>query len=169
MTPDVNVLVAAYRAEHPHHVAAHAWLKASLENCAVGGSIQVLPMVAVGFVRIVTNRKIFSVPNTPEQAHGFVRGLLAVPGVVMPVLGMEWRALEKLCVDQNLSGPDVSDAWIAAAVKVNGLRLVTFDTGFSRLLEPAECFLLQPRPGVQERGASYVVRRMVRRRATAAA
>lgn len=167
MTPDVNVLVAAYRVEHPHHVAAHAWLRTSLEGCTVGGSIHLLPMVAVGFVRIVTNRRIFSAPNTPEQAHGFIRSLLAVPGVSMPVVGTEWRALEKLCVDRNLSGPDVSDAWIAAAVKANGLRLVTFDADFDRLLEPSECLRLQSRSGVQERRGAYILRRRSARRAEA--
>jgi toxin-antitoxin system PIN domain toxin len=160
----VNVLVAAYRAEHPHHAAAHAWLKASLEDCAVGGSVEVLPMVAAGFVRLVTNRAIFSVPNTAVQAHAFVRSLLAVQGVAMPRLGPEWNAFEKMCVDHGLSGPDVADAWIAAAIKCNGLRLVTFDTDFAGLLDPAECLLLEPRPGVQERKSPYVVRRMPRRK-----
>lgn len=168
MSPDVNVLVAAYRAEHPHHATAHAWLKASLRDCAAGGSIELLPMVAVGFVRIVTNRRIFSAPNTPEQAHGFIRGLLAVSGVSMPLVGPEWRAFDKLCVDQNLSGPEVSDGWIAAAIKANGLRLVTLDADFDRLLEPSECLRLQPRHGVQERRGSYVLRRRASRRVAAA-
>lgn len=168
MSPDVNVLVAAYRTEHPCHAAAHAWLRASLEECAAGGSIELLPMVAAGFVRLVTNHRIFSVPNTSEQAHAFIRGLLGVSGVSMPHLGSEWRAFEKLCVDLELSAEDVSDGWIAAAVKANGLRLVTFDADFDRLLEPAECLRLQPRPGVQERRGSYVLRRRSSRRAVAA-
>lgn len=165
MTPDVNVLVAAYRAEHPHHAVAHAWLKASLEDCGAGGSIELLPMIAAGFVRLVTNRRIFSAPNTAAQAHAFIRGLLAVPGVSMPAVGHEWRAFEKLCVDQELVGADVADGWIAAAVKANGLRLVTLDRAFARLLEPAECLLLEARGGVQERRGAYTVRRMGRRRA----
>lgn len=169
MTPDVNVLVAAYRTEHPHHAAAHAWLKASLEACAAGESIELLPVVAAGFVRLVTNRRIFSVPNTAGQAHGFIRSLLGVPGVSMPHLGSEWSAFEKVCVDFELSGPDVADGWIAAAIKANGLRLVTFDTDFDRLLEPSECLLLQPRPGVQERRGAYVLRRRAPRRAAAGA
>lgn len=27
MTPDVNVLIAASRSDHPHHKAAYAWLE----------------------------------------------------------------------------------------------------------------------------------------------
>lgn len=164
MTPDVNVLVAAYRTEHPHHAVAHAWLKASLEDCGAGGSIELLPMIAAGFVRLVTHRKVFPASNSAGQAHAFIRALLAVPGVSMLPLGPEWRAFDKLCVDRDLAGGDVTDGWIAAAVKVNGLRLVTLDRGFARLLEPAECLLLEARGGVQERRGAYVVRRVGRRR-----
>jgi uncharacterized protein len=165
MTPDVNVLVAAFRDEHPHHFAARAWLNQTLQDCSVGGSLTLLPMVAVGFVRLVTNARLFPIVVDARAAHAFIKSILAVPGATMPTLGREWGAFEKLCVDKELSGADIADGWIAAAIKANGLRLVTFDTDFAELLEPSECLLLQPKPGVQERGASYVVRRMVRKRA----
>lgn len=163
MTPDVNVLVAAFRDEHPHHVAARAWLSQTLEDCSLGGSLTLLPMVAVGFVRLVTNARLFPIVVDARAAHAFIKGILAVPGATMPTLGPEWGAFEKLCVDRELAGADISDGWIAAAVKANGLRLVTFDSDFADLLEPSECLLLQPKPGVQERRGSYVVRRMPRR------
>lgn len=165
MTPDVNVLVAAFRPEHSLHRVARDWLSAALQDCAIGGSIEILPMVAVGFVRVVTNRKAFPIPETVPEALAFLREILAVPGAAMPRIGPEWAAFEKLCADRRITGADVSDAWIAAAVRANGLRLVTFDTDFADLLDPSECLLLQPKPGVQERGASYVVRKMVRKRA----
>jgi len=165
MTPDVNVLVAAFRPEHSHHRAARDWLTAALEDCAIGGTLEILPMVAAGFVRVVTNKKGFPVPDPVVDALAFIRKILAVPGAAMPRLGSEWGAFEKLCVDRELWGNDVADAWIAAAVRTHGLRLVTFDMDFADLLDPSECLLLQPRSGVQERGASYVVRRMVRKRA----
>lgn len=165
MTPDVNVLVAAFRDEHVHHQAARAWLTGALEDCARGGSLEILPMVAVGFVRLVTNARVFPLAVGAATAHAFIRSILSVPGASMPRLGPEWGAFEKLSVDLKLAGNDVSDGWIAAAVKANGLRLVTFDTDFGDLLDPSECLLLQPRPGVQEPRGSYVVRRMVRKRA----
>ena len=165
MTPDVNVLVAAFRDEHVHHQAAHAWLVGALEDCSRGGSIEILPMVAVGFVRLVTNPKVFPLAVSADAAHGFIKSILSVAGASMPRLGREWGAFEKLCVDLKLSGNDIPDGWIAAAVKANGLSLVTFDTDFADLLGPSECLLLQPKPGVQERRASYVLRKMVRKRA----
>lgn len=168
MTPDVNVLVAAFRDDHAHHAAARSWLTQALEDCARGGSLELLPMVATSFVRLVTNRKVFRLTVDARAAHAFIRSILAVPGVTMPRLGPEWAAFEKVCIDFELSGPDVADGWIAAAVKANGLRLVTFDADFDRLLDPPECLRLQPRSGVQERRGSYVLRRRSSRRATAA-
>lgn len=165
MTPDVNVLVAAFRPEHPHHAAAHAWLTEALERCAAGGSLELLPMVAAGFVRIVTNEKVFRVPDTAPAAHAFIQSVLAVPGVSMVSLGTEWRAFQKLCVELRLAGSKVADGWIAAAVRTQGLQLVTFDRDFARLLDPADCLLLQSGAGVQERRVDYVVRRMPRPRA----
>ncbi|MGH8629843.1 MAG: TA system VapC family ribonuclease toxin [Burkholderiales bacterium] len=167
MTPDVNVLVAAFREEHPHHFVARAWLSEALAECGRGGTLEVLPMVAAGFVRVATSPKAFPVRIASRAAFAFIRSILAVPGVSMPSLASEWTAFEKLCVDLELSGADVSDGWIAAAVKANGLRLVTFDADFDRLLEPSECLRLQPRPGVQARRGSYVLRRRSPRRAVA--
>ena len=167
MAPDVNVLVAAFRDEHPHHAVARDWLTQALEDCGRGGSVELLPMVAAGFVRVVTNPKVFPARVGARAAHAFIRSILSVPGTAMPRLGAEWKVFEKLCVEGELSGPGVTDGWIAAAVRANGLCLVTFDTDFADLLDPSECLLLQARAGVQERGASYVVRRMTRRRAAA--
>jgi hypothetical protein len=168
MTPDVNILVAAFREEHPHHFVARSWLTEALEQCRHGGTLELLPMVAAGFVRVATSSKAFSARVTSRAALAFIRSILAVPGVTMPSLGSEWAAFEKLCVDLELSGADISDGWIAATVKANGLRLVTFDADFDRLLEPSECLRLQSPPGVQERRGSYVLRRRSPRRAVAA-
>lgn len=163
MTPDVNVLVAAFRDDHPHHAAARAWLNEALEDCASGGTLEILPMVAAGFARLVTDRKAFRIVVEARAAFAFIESILKVPGATMLQLGAEWPAFEKLCVDRKLAGADLSDGWIAAAVKTNGLRLVTLDADFARLLDPAECLLLEPRAGVQERSPTYVVRRMSRR------
>ena len=36
MTPDVNVLVAAFRADHAHHATAYGCLNEARQNCAQG-------------------------------------------------------------------------------------------------------------------------------------
>ena len=84
-------------------------------------------------------------------------------------LGAEWGIFEKLCADLRLAGDDVPDAWIAAAVTVGGLHLVTFDKGFARLLRPTEYTLLSNTPSVAETPPSYRVRAWTRRREVAQA
>jgi len=63
MTPDVNILVAASRLDHPHHEPARAWLEDALAKSAEGHSLAVLPMVASGFLRLVTHPRVFVEPT----------------------------------------------------------------------------------------------------------
>lgn len=143
MTPDINVLVAASRADHPNNAVAREWLEAAIAACEFGSSIELLPMVAAGFLRLVTNSRVFPDPSPTKDALAFIDALLAVPGVEMPENGREWPTLRRLCLDGKLSGNDIPDAWIAATVKVMNGRLVTFDRGFTRLLAKSELTLLQ--------------------------
>lgn len=144
MTPDVNVLVAASRSDHPHHDAALAWLEAALDEAARGQTVAVLPMVGVSFLRLVTNPRVFVHPTPIGDAWVFLRAVLGCPGVEMPSLGPEWPFLERLCEQYGLVGNDITDAWIAAAVTANHDHLVSFDRGFRRWLTAAQFTLLQP-------------------------
>lgn len=94
MTPDVNVLVAASRTDHPHHEAARAWLEAALNASAVQQPLAILPMVAAGFVRLVTHPKVFREPTPIAAALEFMHALLDAPGVYLPALGQEWPEVE---------------------------------------------------------------------------
>lgn len=143
MAPDVNVLVAASRSDHPHYKQAIGWLKPALAACREGASVEILPMVASGFLRLVTHPKVFAKPTPTDEALAFLDALLATPGVEMPGLGREWTTLRQLCRDANLSGNDIPDAWIAATVRTLGGHLVTFDRGFSKLLGKGELTLLR--------------------------
>lgn len=147
MTPDVNVLVAASRRDHVHHGPALAWLDGALAECALGARFSVLPMVAVGVVRLVTHPRVFDDPTPTDDAVAFVEAVLARPGVERPALGPEWAALAELCRTHSLSGNAVPDAWIAAAVRDRHDHLVTFDRGFRRLLPPASLTVLDPLGG----------------------
>jgi hypothetical protein len=42
MTPDVNVLVAASRRDHPHHAVARAWLEEAVNACGAGAAFTLL-------------------------------------------------------------------------------------------------------------------------------
>ena len=101
-----------------------------------------MPMVVAGFLRLVTNSKIFKHPTPVEEAVGFVDALLAVPGVELASLGAEWPMLRQLCIEKNLTANDVPDAWLAAAVIQLGEHLVTFDADFRRLLRRTQVTVL---------------------------
>jgi len=144
MAPDVNVLIAAARDDHPHHRQAREWLERAIDECLHGASIELLPMVISGFLRVSTHARAFSMPLAITDAIAFIDALLSVPGVEISELGREWSTLRQLCVDNALSANDVPDAWIAAAVRATGSHLVTFDRGFARLLGRSELTVLQP-------------------------
>ncbi|MDY0330911.1 MAG: PIN domain-containing protein [Thiomonas sp.] len=134
MTPDVNVLVAASRSDHPHFDVARGWLEQAVGNAAQGAMLTLQPMVIAGFLRLVTHPRVFIQPTPMPDALHFIEALLAAPGVQQTKLGGEWHALRKLCADKALSANAVPDAWLAAAVIHQGEHLVSFDADFRRLL-----------------------------------
>lgn len=143
MTPDVNVLVAASRADHPHHAAARAWLDETLRRVRTDGRLALLPMVTAGFLRVVTNKRIFPVPTPLREATAFIDALAARPGVVLLDLASGWDALARLCEREQLTANAVPDAWIAVAVQAHAEHLVTFDGDFRTLLPSAHLTLLE--------------------------
>ena len=145
MTPDVNVLVAASRADHPHHATARTWLHAALGAAAAGASFTLMPMVLASTLRLVTSPKGFRQPTPVADAVAFIDAVLACPGVQLATLGPEWAQLRALCLAGPLSGNDVPDAWLAAAVLHLGEHLVSFDRDFRRLLGKAQFTLLAPK------------------------
>lgn len=142
MTPDVNVLVAASRSDHPHHAVARAWLEGALAK-AETAPLTLMPMVLASLLRLVTSPKIFVQPTPMAEALRFVDALLALPGVQLAALGAEWPKLRQLCLDGSLSGKDLPDAWLAAAVDQQGEHLVSFDRDFRKLLKRSQFTLLQ--------------------------
>jgi len=146
MTPDVNVLVAASRVDHPHHPVALAWLSSALERANAFADFKLLGTVVASFLRLVTHPRVFSVPTPTLQAVAFVDGILAVPGAAMLTMQDEWPRLRNLCIDHNLSANALPDAWIAACVLQQQEVLATFDRDFVRLLPPKQLQLLQPTP-----------------------
>ena len=145
MTPDVNVLVAAFRADHAHHVAARSWLDETRRNCSAGRtSLMLLPVAVAGFLRLVTNVRVFVQPDAIDDAVAFVDALLKTPGVSWPVQANAnaWPLLRGKLLARALGGNLVTDAWIAASVEAHGEHLVTFDRDFMGLLAVRDLTLL---------------------------
>lgn len=144
MTPDVNVLVAASRSDHPHHAVARTWLEQAAAAAASGSVLTLMPMVVASFLRLVTSPKIFQAPTPIGDALRFVDALLAAQGVQLATLGPEWPRLRQLCIDKRLAGNDLPDAWLAAATIHLGEHLVSFDRGLRKLLGRSQFTLLEP-------------------------
>jgi toxin-antitoxin system PIN domain toxin len=104
------------------------------QSCLGGTEPIGLPhVVAFGFVRIVTNPRVFLNPMTPAEAAGHVRAWLEQPPVQVIVPGhaplhQTLELLEALGTAGNL----VSDAQIAALALDHGAVLHTADTDFVR-------------------------------------
>ena len=143
MTPDANVLVAASRSDHPHHAVARTWLEQASVAAPTGRTLTVMPMVLASFLRLVTSPKIFRVPTPVDDAIGFVDALLAAPGVHLAALGPEWPRLRQLCLEMQLGGNSLPDAWLAAATLHLGEHLVSFDRDFRKLISRSQLTLLE--------------------------
>jgi len=91
---------------------------------------------------LVTNPRVFSEPDSAEDAVSFIDALLDSPGVDLRNCGREWPLLRNKLLTLGLRGNLVTDAWIASAVETLGEHLVTFDHDFERLLHARDLTLL---------------------------
>ena len=144
MTPDSNLLVSAYRADHPHHLVARQWLQDTLTQAASGRtSLLLWDMVVVGFMRSTTDPQVFHQADTLLEASGFVDHLLSRPGVQYQHQGPTWPHLQQRCLALPPGGHGLGHAWLAAAVLQSGETLCTFDPCFQPLLPSEQLILLK--------------------------
>ena len=89
--------------------------------------------VLSGFMRIVTNPRVFAPPTPPGEAAHFVEALGAAPSAARPRLAdPHVDTCLRLCVEVNAKGNLVADAYLAAiAIDLDAL-LVTTDRDFAR-------------------------------------
>jgi predicted nucleic acid-binding protein len=132
---DANVLVYAMDADAPQHAASRALLDAARNSAT---TLYVTSQILCEFYSIVTNARRVPKPRSPEDAARAVLGLLAFLHVLpIPALTVE-RWLE-LLRRHPVSGGDVFDLQIVAALQANGIqRIYTFNAGeFSMFSELA--------------------------------
>ena len=143
MLPDTNVLVAAYRSDHVHHAAASQWLNQFLQQPLEGQKL-LLPMQVVnGFIRLVTNVRIFPLASSGTQSIEFIDWLLGDPKVQLLGNSSEWPVLRQLIVDKKLMANHILDAWLASLAISLSEPFATFDKGFRQLL-PRSLLVLLP-------------------------
>ena len=131
LTPDVNVLIYAHRSDStPEHESYAKWLT----DVAVGREpFAISTLAVVGFVRIVTNARVFDRPSTLDEAFAFTGELLNQPNARVIGPGPEHLTIfEELCRSSGATGKLVADAQHAAIAIENGCTLVTTDSDFDR-------------------------------------
>lgn len=127
------MVLAAHRDDHPDFATARTWLD---QTIAAGTSFAVVDLVAGAFLRIATNRRIFSIPTPVDEAFAFLKALRAQPAHVMLAPGSGHLALlEQLCASAEASGDLIPDAQLAAIALEHAGELVSFDRDFARFSE----------------------------------
>ena len=127
---DVNVLVNAHRLDAPDH-RDYADLLVELAN----GSepVGLADIVLSGFLRVVTNRRIFKVPTPTDVAIQSVSRLIGSPaGMLLRSGERHWSIFLELADAMSARGNDVPDAYIAAYAIENNATLLSADRGFAR-------------------------------------
>jgi toxin-antitoxin system PIN domain toxin len=127
---DVNVLVYAERGEMAQHKACHAYV-----NDMVNGdeNYAVTDFVTSGFVRLVTNPRVFRTPTPLDRALTFADQVRNQPHAVVVNPGARhWDIFARLCRQVGAKGGLVADAYLAAIAIEHGCEFVTVDPGFAR-------------------------------------
>jgi uncharacterized protein len=140
---DINVLVAAYRADHPQHAVAAKWLREKIDASPSVPELLITVSIASGFLRLVTNARIFAVPASSADGVEFLDWLLDSGAAAFLKSGDEWAAFRTLVLDHALAVNAIPDAHLAALAMSHSEPFVTFDKGFRKLL-PRSLLVLLP-------------------------
>lgn len=127
---DVNILIAAFRRDHPHHEIAHPWLATRL-----GGVEDIVVPDAVwsGFLRIVTHPRAMVQPSSLDEAAAFIHDVANAPAYrTAATAGDAPQRLVELCRTSQATGDLVPDAYIASVALSLGSAVATFDRDFRR-------------------------------------
>src|SRR5690625_2988251 len=127
---DVNVLVYAHRTDLPEHDD----YRALLERLAHDDEPLGLPDLTLsGFLRVMTNRRVFTEPTSWADASAAVDELLAARSAMKLRAGeRHWALFRQLADEIDARGNDVADAYLAAYAVENNATWLSADRGFAR-------------------------------------
>jgi toxin-antitoxin system PIN domain toxin len=129
---DTNLLVYSYVPALPQHPPARRWFERTLtEDESVG-----LAWVSVlGFVRVVTNPRIFRVPLLIDKAVAVVDSWFQQQSVeIIQPTPRHWSALREILTKGKAGGPLTTDAHLATLAVEHGATI--YSTGRDLLRFP---------------------------------
>ncbi|MEO0055307.1 MAG: hypothetical protein RLZZ50_1254 [Verrucomicrobiota bacterium] len=130
LIPDLNLLLYATNRDAPLHAQARAWWSEALAGTEPVG---IAPVVAFGFIRLVTHPRVCPSPLSAGRAIETLHAWLALPGIVP--LASDARHLEislGLLQAAGAAGNLTTDAQIAAHGIQHSGTVLTTDTDFAR-------------------------------------
>lgn len=129
LIPDVNVIVAAFRPDHPHHQPALEFLEAARTGSETLG---LSDFALASTVRLLTSARVFVNPDTTSAVLQFTDSLLQPPAQLVQPGSTHWQRFHDLCASMSLRANTIPDAYLAAIALEQAATLVTFDRGFVR-------------------------------------
>lgn len=130
LMPDVNVLVYAHRSDESVHTFYREWLEDTLGSDV---PLALSMLVASGFLRIVTNSRIYATPTPLETALAAIDAIASHPNCVLVGTDADHLSrLSTLCRVVSATGKLVADAQHAAVAMGAAARWVTRDRDFRR-------------------------------------
>ena len=127
--PDVNLLVYAYNEDAPHHAAAKIWW----EDCLSGSEPLALAwVVMLGFVRLMSNRRVLVRPMAAAEAVEHCRSWLLQPNVRILLPGPAHMDVLAGLLAGHVGSNLVTDAHLAALAIEHQAELHSNDTDFAR-------------------------------------
>lgn len=128
---DTNILVYAHRSDSQFHAPGLRRLRELVEGNSAWG----IPWPCVHeFLGIVTNRRIYQPPTSPDEALQYVDSLIQSPNLVLlSETDRHWQTLQALVRRAQILGGKVLDARIAAICIDHGVtELWSADRDFNR-------------------------------------
>ncbi len=127
---DVNVLVYVYREDTDDHDRFRESFDEVVGSPTAFGYSN---LILSGFIRVVTNPRVFAVPTHTRDALEFTEAVRGQPNAVEIRPGnRHWEIFVALCANNGIKGNLVADAYHAALAIEAGAEFLTTDGDFAR-------------------------------------
>ena len=127
--PDINLLVYAYNEDAPLHDVAKPWWESCLSNPEPVGLAWA---VLLGFVRLMSNRRVLLEPMSAAEAMGHCRDWLGCANSRILVPGPSHFDVLADLLSQPISANLVTDAHLATLAIEHQAELHSNDADFAR-------------------------------------